>query len=177
MQLLFVVRRDDNQRPVSRGHGLLRLVDVELHPVELAQEVIGKLDVSLVDLVDEDNGRRLAFERLPKHAALDVVADIPDAAVAQLRIAQAGDGVVFVKSLLRFRRRLDVPLVERSAERAGDLLGKERLARTRLPFDQQRAREGERRVDRELQVVGRNVRRRSFEPHGISARKTRSDRC
>ena len=33
-----------------------RLVDVELHAVELLQQVVGELDVGLVDLVDQQHG-------------------------------------------------------------------------------------------------------------------------
>ena len=52
-QFLFVVRRDEHQRPALRAHQLARLVHVELHAVQLAQQVVGEFDVGLVDLVDE----------------------------------------------------------------------------------------------------------------------------
>ncbi len=56
-----------------------RLVDVELHAVELAQQVVGKLDVGLVDLVDQQHHLLIGIKRLPQLAALDVVADVVDA--------------------------------------------------------------------------------------------------
>src|SRR5882724_11083925 len=49
-QLLFVIRGDDHQRPAPRLHRLAGLVDEELHAIELKQQVVGKLDVGLVDL-------------------------------------------------------------------------------------------------------------------------------
>ncbi len=52
-QFLLVVRGDDDDRPLGGLYRLLRLVDVELHPIELLEEIVGKFDVGLVDLVDE----------------------------------------------------------------------------------------------------------------------------
>jgi hypothetical protein len=54
-QFLLVVRGDDDDRPVGGLHRLAGLVDVELHPVEFLEEVVGKLDVGLVDLVDQQH--------------------------------------------------------------------------------------------------------------------------
>ena len=59
-QLLLVVRGDDDDRPLPRPHGLAGLVDVELHAVELEQQVVRKLDVGLVDLVDQQHRPRSA---------------------------------------------------------------------------------------------------------------------
>ena len=56
-QLLLVVRGDEDERPVLRLDQLARLVDVELHPVDLAQQVVRELDVGLVDLVDQQHHR------------------------------------------------------------------------------------------------------------------------
>ena len=39
----------------SRLHRFAGLVDMELHAVELVQQVVGKLDVGLVDLVDQQH--------------------------------------------------------------------------------------------------------------------------
>jgi hypothetical protein len=55
-QFLLVVRGDEDHRPV-RADQLARLVDVELHAVEFAQQVVGELDVGLVDLVDQQRHR------------------------------------------------------------------------------------------------------------------------
>ena len=77
-------------------------------------------------------------ERLPQLALADVVADVVDARVAELAVAQAADGVVLVEALQRLGGGLDVPLDERHAERLGDLEGQHRLAGARLALDQQR---------------------------------------
>ena len=42
-QLLLVVAGDDDDRPVQGPDGLARLVDVELHAVQLAQQVVREL--------------------------------------------------------------------------------------------------------------------------------------
>jgi hypothetical protein len=67
---------------------LARLVDVELHAVEFEQEIVGELDVRLVDLVDQEHGA-LGGEGLPELAAADVVGDVADARIAELAVAQA----------------------------------------------------------------------------------------
>ncbi|CAM2160920.1 hypothetical protein PT2222_90138 [Paraburkholderia tropica] len=165
-QLLLVVRRDDHERTLLRLDEFARLVDVELHAVEFAQQVVREFDVGLVDLVDQQDARLLRLERLPQHALDDVVADVLHALVAELRIAQARHRVVFVEALLRLRGGLDVPLHERHVERGRDFLGQHRLAGARLALDEQRTLQGDRGIDRELEVVGGDVLRRAFETRG-----------
>ena len=151
-----------------RADELPRLVDVELHPVKLAQQVVREFDVGLVDLVDQQHARTIGVERLPHHALDDVVRNVLHAApihTSELRVAQSGHGVVFVQSLLCLGRRLDVPLQERHVERLGDFLGQHRLAGAGLALDQQRALQRDRCIDGELEVAGRDVIFRSFEPH------------
>src|SRR6266540_658383 len=75
-QLLLVVRGDDDDRPAPRLDGLAGLVAEELHAVELQQQIVGELDVRLVDLVDQQDRAELAGERLPQTALDDVVADV-----------------------------------------------------------------------------------------------------
>src|SRR3546814_13807362 len=67
-------------------------------------------------------------EGLPQFALADVIADVVDALFAELAVAQACDRVIFVKALLRLRRRFDVPGDQRRVERLGDLLGQHGLA-------------------------------------------------
>jgi hypothetical protein len=62
---------------------------MELHAVEFAQQVVGELDVGLVDLVDQHHGRLLGLEGLPQGALDDVVADVLDLVVAELSRAGA----------------------------------------------------------------------------------------
>ena len=85
----LVVRRDDHDRALGGLDGFASLVDEEFHAIEFLQQVVGELDVGLVDLVDEQNGAAVHDERLPELALLDVVADVLDALVTELAVAQA----------------------------------------------------------------------------------------
>ena len=143
----------------------MRFVDVELHPVEFVQKVVRKLDVGLVDFVDQDDSGIGTFEGLPQHAGLDVIADVRNFCVTELRIAQSRYGVVFVQALLRFGRGLDVPLEKRTLQRARHLEGKQRLAGTRLALDQKRPLERQRRIDRQHQVGRGDIAVGSLEAH------------
>ncbi len=110
---------------------LAGLVDVELHPVEFLQQVVGELDVGLVDLVDQQHDRSVRLEGLPELALADVVGHVVHPLVAQLAVAQAADGVVFVKALLRRGGGFDVPLDHRQAERLPRPAGPVRSCRCR----------------------------------------------
>jgi hypothetical protein len=173
-QFLLVVRGDDDQRAVPGHHHLARLVDVEFHAVELAQQVVREFDVGLVDLVDQQHHRFRRREGLPQHALDDVVVDVAHALVAELRIAQARDGVVFVQALLGLGGRLDVPLQQRHVERRRHFLGQHGLAGAGLALDQQRAGQGEGGVHCQFQVIGGDVVVAAFEAsggmHGVRGR-------
>ena len=91
-----------------------------------------------------------------------------DALVAELAVAQPRDRVVFVEALQRLGGRLDVPLDQRGAERLGDLERQHGLAGAGLALDQQRPLERDRGVDRDLQVVGRDIGLGAFETHACS---------
>ena len=93
------------------------------------------------------------------------------ARVAELRVAQARDGVVFVQALLRLARGLDVPLVQRTAQRARDFLRELRLAGARLALDEQRARQRDGGVHRHHEVVGGDVALGAGEAIGRHARE------
>jgi hypothetical protein len=166
-QLLLVVRGDEHQRAVRGADQLARLVAVELHAVDFAQQVVRKLDVGLVDLVDQQRHRLLGREGLPQHALDDVVVDVLDLGVAELRVTQAAHGIVFVQALLRLGGGLDVPLQQRHAQRFGDLLGQHGLAGTGLTLDQQRALERDGGIDRQHQVLGGDVVLGALEFHGV----------
>ena len=169
-QLFFVVRGDEHDRTVLGLDQFVRLVDVELHAVELAQQVVGEFDVGLVDFVDQQHHRLVRGERLPQSALDDVVADVVHARVPQLGIPETGHGVVFVQALLRLGGGLDVPLVDGQAERLGHFLGQHGLAGSGLALDQERALQRDGGVDGEGQVVGRDVVVGTVETHGNTLR-------
>ena len=75
--------------------GLAGFVDEELHAIEFLQQIVGKLDIGLVDLVDQQHRPLVRDEGVPQLAALDVVADVRDALVAELAVAQPRHRVVF----------------------------------------------------------------------------------
>ena len=98
-QLLLVVRRDDDDRPLLRDDLVAGLVDAEAHRVELVQQVVRELDVGLVDLVDQQHDARRRRERLAERAELDVLRDVADVA-AEARVVEALHGVVDVEAVL-----------------------------------------------------------------------------
>ena len=156
-QFFLVVAGNDDDRPVPGLDRLLGLVDMEFHPVEFEQQVVGKLDVGLVDLIDQHHRLHLVGERLPQLALDDVVADVVDPRIAQLRIAQPRHRVVLVQALLCLGGGLDVPLNERSVQGEGDFLGQLGLASARFAFDQQRPAQGHGGVHRHHQIVGGDI--------------------
>ena len=81
---------------MARPHELPRLIDVELHAIEFPQQVVRKLDVRLVDLVDEQDWLDIRLKGLPDLPFEDVVGDVSDARLAELRVAQARDRIVLV---------------------------------------------------------------------------------
>src|SRR5262249_55064010 len=101
--------------------------------------------------------------------ALDVVADVPDALVAELAVAQARDRVVLVEALQRLRGGLDVPFEERRAEAFGDLQRQHGLAGAGLALDQERPLQRDGGIDGDLQIVGRHIAAGSLETHARSA--------
>ncbi len=147
------------------AHRLAGLVDVEFHPVEFLQQVVGELDVGLVDLVDQHHDLAVGVEGLPERAAADVVAHVVDAFLAELAVAQAADGVVFVEAVGGLGGRLDVPFEHRQVEPFGDLAGQFGLAGAGLALDQKRALEGDGGVHRDREIGRRHIARTALEFH------------
>ena len=101
-QFFFVIGCDKHQRTVLGFDELARFVAVKLHAVEFAQQIVRKLDIGLVDFINQKRHGRVRFKGLPQHTFDDVVFDVFHLLVAQLRIAQAADSIVFIQTLLRF---------------------------------------------------------------------------
>ena len=81
--------------------------------------------------------------------------------VAELAVAQPRDRVIFVEALLRLGGRLDVPLDQRRAERLAISSASTVLPVPGSPLTSS----GDRGVDRDLQVVGRDIVAGAFEAH------------
>jgi hypothetical protein len=141
---------NDDYWATARMDRFAGLVNEEFHAIEFLQEVVGKLDIGLVDLVDQQYRPFVGDERLPQLAALDVIADVLDPAIAQLAVAQPGDGIIFVKTLKCFGRGFDVPLDQWGAECLGDLERQDGFAGPRFPLHQQGALERDCGVNRNL---------------------------
>ncbi|RMN45982.1 hypothetical protein ALQ59_04925 [Pseudomonas syringae pv. apii] len=167
-QFLLVIGGNDDDRALFGFDRFIDFVNVELHLVEFLQQVVGELDVGLVDLVDQQNHPLIGLERLPQLAFFKVIAHIVDLVDAQLRVAQTAHGIVFVEALMRLGGGLDMPGDQPCAEGLGQLLGQHGLAGAGLTFYQQWALQRDRRVDCQLEIVSGDVCRGAFELHDQS---------
>ena len=73
------------------------------------QEVIWKFDIGFVNFVDEQDWAHVGFEGFPDFAFIDVVFNVVNTIIAELRIAKPRDCVIFIKALLGLGRGFDVP--------------------------------------------------------------------
>jgi len=109
-------------------------------------------------------GRGEGFPQLPP---FDVIADVVNPLVAELPVTKPCDGVIFVQALDGAGGRLDVPFDQRGAERLCDLVSKNSLPGPGLAFDQKRPAKLDGGIDRDLEVVGRDVVGCAFEAHDV----------
>ncbi len=167
-QLLLVVRGDDDDGTHDRADRLVRLLDVEFHAVEFLQQVVREFDVRLVDLVERQDRPHRRGEGIQQISGAQIVAHVVHPFLAQLAVAQAADGVVFVQTVVGLGRGLDVPGDQRRAQRGGDLIGQNRLAGARLALDQQRPLQRHGGVDGDLQIVGGDVAGGPLEPRALT---------
>ena len=156
-QLLLGVGGDDDDGPLLGGDGLLGLGDVELHLVQLPQQVVGELQVRLVDLVDEQDHLLLRREGLPQLAQLDVLLDVIHPFAAELAVIEPLNGVVDVQAVLGLGGGLDVPDDELLVQGVADGLGQLGLAGAGLALDQQGLLQGDGDVHDPEQVGGDDV--------------------
>ncbi len=75
-QLFFIVGGDDQDWALLSLDRFACLIDKKLHAIEFEQQIVRKLDVSLVDFVNQQHRPLRCNESIPQFAALDVVADI-----------------------------------------------------------------------------------------------------
>ena len=73
---------------------------MKTHAIELVEEVIGELDIGLVDLVDEQDHAFFTSKRFAHGTHLDVVANVFDIAVSETCIIQPLHSVVDVEAVL-----------------------------------------------------------------------------
>ena len=72
-QFLFIVAGDDDDWPIHCLDQLLCLIDEKLHSIEFEQEVVWKLNISLVNFIDEQDGLLIALKRFPDFTVNDVI--------------------------------------------------------------------------------------------------------
>ena len=156
-QLLFRIGGDDDDGPLLSPHRLLGLRDVELHLVQLPQQVVGELQIRLVDLIDQQHHLLIGGEGLPQLAQLDIVADIVHAVGAELAVVEPLDHVVDIQSVLGLGGGLDVPDDELLAQGIRHRLSQHGLASPRLALDEQRLLQCYSDVHRHHQLFGCHI--------------------
>ena len=136
-QLLLRVGGDDDHRAVLGGDSAARLRDVELHAVQLPQQVVWELQIGLVDLVDEQDHLLVGGEGLAQLAQLHIFFDVVHALAAELAVIEPLHHVIDVETVLGLGGGLDVPDQQLFIQGGGDGLGQHGLARARLALDEQ----------------------------------------
>src|SRR5436309_3784328 len=137
-QLLLAVARDDYNRPVPGLEVLAGFDDVKTHLVELVQQVVGKLQIGLIDLVYEQHDLLLGGERFSQLSQSDVLLDVGYVPVMESRIVQALDGVIDIEPFAGFGSRFDVPRDQPQTDVFRDDAREPRFASPRLSFQQER---------------------------------------
>ena len=137
-QLLFGVGGDDDHRTVGCLVAVTGLGHRELHDVELVQQIVGKLEVCLVDLVDQEHHLMLAGECPAKGAEPDVLADVGHVVVTEAAVLQPLHRVVDIEAISRLGGRLDVPGDQLELEILRHRRRQQRLACPRFAANQKR---------------------------------------
>ena len=105
----------------------------------LVQQVVGKLDVRFVNLVDEQHHLCVRRKRLPETSESDIAFDVRYITIAKARIVEALHGVIDVQAIFSLRSGLNVPHQQRLTESPGNVVRQQCLPGARLPFHQERA--------------------------------------
>src|SRR5687767_15092464 len=103
------------------------------------EQIVWKLDIGVVDFVDQKNNTRWLCERLAKWPEFDVAFNVFGIAFAKTSIVQALNGIVEVQPVLRTSRAFYRPRNQRQPHSSRNGFGKQGFARARFAFDQQRA--------------------------------------
>ncbi len=169
-QFLLVVAGDNNHRSMLGCNQLAGFVNIKLHAIEFLQQVIGKFNICLVDLIDQQNGSLFRLESLPQLTFHDVIANLMDPLITELRITQAGYGIILVQPLMGLGGRLDMPLIEWHSQCLCDFLCQHGLAGAWLPLDQEGATQGYSSIDCQIEVICCYIRICSVKSHNLSFR-------
>ena len=162
-QLFLRVGGDDDDGALLGGDGLFGLGDVELHLVQLPQQVVGELQVGLVDLVDEEDDLLVGGEGPPQLAQRNQFLDVIHPFAAELAVVEPLDGVIDIQAVLGLGGGLDVPNDELFAQGLGDGVGQHGFAGAGLPLDEQGLLQGDGNVYNPQQVLRDHVLAASLE--------------
>ena len=135
-KFFFRIGSNDDDGAVLRLYSLFCLLHIELHLVHLPEQVIGKLQIRLVDLVDQQDDLFLGEKGFPDLSIFDILADIGHL-TAELAVVQALDHIIGVEAVLGLCGGFDVPGQELFSQSVCDRLRQHGLAGTRLPLDQE----------------------------------------
>ena len=156
-QFLLCVGGDDDDGALLGLYGLLRLGDVELHPVQLPEKVIGKFQIRLVDLVDQQDHLLIGGEGFAQLTQLDVFFNVIHTGVSKLAVIEPLYHIVDIQAVLGFGGGFYVPDNELFPKSVRHGLGQHGLAGARLTLDEQRLLQSHGNVDGLHQVAGRHV--------------------
>ena len=85
-QFFLIIGGDDNQRACLGLNGFAGLVNKKFHPGEILEQVIGELDVGLINLINQQNDAPFMGKSFPEFAAVNIVFNIFDAFIPELAI-------------------------------------------------------------------------------------------
>ena len=137
-QLLLRVGGNDHNGALLCLHGALCLIDIELHLVQFPQQIVGELQIRLVDLVNEKHYLLFAVKGLSQFAQFDVMGNVVHTFLAELPVIETLNGVIHIQPLLGFGGGLDIPNDQPLTQGFGHGLRQHGLARAWLSLDQKR---------------------------------------
>ena len=152
-QFLLCVGGDDDDGALLGLYGLLRLRDVELHPVQLPEKVIGKFQIRLVDLVDQQDHLLIGREGFAQFTQLDVFFNVIYASVSKLAVIEPLHNVIDIQAVLSLGGGFYIPDNELFPKSVRHGLGQHGLAGARLTLDEQRLLQSHGNVDGFHQVA------------------------
>src|SRR5690606_14474013 len=86
------------------------------------KQVIRKLDVRLINFINEQNWALICSKGLPQFTRLNVVGNVVYFVATKLAVTQARHGVILVQALLGFGGGLNLPADQRYAQTGGEFV-------------------------------------------------------
>jgi hypothetical protein len=138
--------------------GAGQVFDVELEAVEHVEQVVGKVDVGLVHLVDEHHLGLALADGVAEGLQVDIRMHLAGGAVGRvLGVLEAAQGVEAVEQILGLAGALDRHHREADAQLFGDGAGQAGLAAAGLTFHQQRPAQADGQIDDGGSVGGGHI--------------------